>query len=250
MNINIISYEEIDSTNVEVTRLSEQGAPEGTVVVAKAQTAGRGRRGRSWASPKGEALYMSLLLRPSFATDKASALTLVMAIAVRETIGELVQSGCYIKWPNDIVINGKKVCGILTEMTLQGSEIGHVVIGVGVNVNQLDFANELADTATSLRLETGKAVEQLALLDRVLYYFERNYEVFLRTCDMRELVDKYNQLLVNCGKEVRVLDPKGDFEGVAQGINETGELLVKKYSGELVAVYAGEVSVRGIYGYT
>lgn len=249
METRILHYEGIDSTNLEVTRLSQKGAAEGTVVVADVQTAGRGRRGRAWDSPKGEALYMSLLLRPTFAPDKAATLTLVMALAVMEAIAEIVPDGCGIKWPNDIVIDGKKVCGILTEMELQGQEIAHVVIGVGINLNQTSFAEEIAKTATSLRLKTGKTIERFALLDKVVYYFKRNYEVFLQTCDMRILVDKYNGFLVNCGKEVRVLDPQGEYEGVARGINEKGELLVEKHSKELVSVYAGEVSVRGIYGY-
>lgn len=250
MEIKIISYEEIDSTNLEVTRLSEQGSPEGTVVVADAQTAGRGRRGRSWSSPKGEALYMSLLLRPTFVPDKASMLTLVMALAVQEAIADINSDVCcMIKWPNDIVIGGKKLCGILTEMSLQGQEIKHVVIGVGINLNQTDFEEEIAKTATSLKNETGKCIDRFALLEKVVYYFKQNYEIFLETCDMSQIVDKYNRFLVNRGKEVRVLDPQGEYAGVAKGINEKGELLVEKSSGELISVYAGEVSVRGIYGY-
>lgn len=249
MNIKIISYEEIDSTNLEIARLAEQGAEEGTIVVADAQTAGRGRRGRLWASPKGEALYMSLLLRPHFEPDKASMLTLVMALAVMEAITEILPDGCGIKWPNDIVVDGQKVCGILTEMSLQGQEIGHVVIGVGINLNQTSFEEEIANVATSLKIKTGKCVDRFALLEKVVYYFKQNYEIFLRTCDMSLLVEKYNGFLVNCGKEVRVLDPQGEFEGIAQGIDETGELLVEKSSNQVVSVYAGEVSVRGIYGY-
>lgn len=249
VKIQIIRYEEIDSTNLEVTRLSEQGAAEGTVVVADSQTAGRGRRGRTWLSPQGEALYMSLLLRPKFAPNEAASLTLVMALAVMEALEEIIPNGCRIKWPNDIVVDGKKVCGILTEMGLQGQEIAHVVIGVGINLNQTNFDEEIAKTATSLKIKTGKYVDRFALLDKVVYYFKRNYEIFLQTCDMRLLVDKYNGFLINCGKEVRVLDPQGEYEGIAQGINEKGELLVEKHSKEIVAVYAGEVSVRGIYGY-
>lgn len=246
---NLVFHEETGSTNEDVKKLASEGAGDGTLVVADMQTAGRGRRGRTWASPKGESVYMSLLLRPRCKPDQASALTLVMALAVLEAIEETVPGKGGIKWPNDIVMNGRKVCGILTEMGLKQNAIDYVVVGVGINVNQSSFVEEIASTATSLSLVCGKELERTELIGRVLYYFEQEYAEFEKTFDLAGLVNRYNRYLLNREREVRVLDPKGEYEGVALGINSQGELLVKRQNGEIVEVYAGEVSVRGIYGY-
>lgn len=246
---NLFYYEETGSTNENIKQLAKESAVNGTLVVADMQTAGRGRRGRTWASPKGESVYMSLLLRPRCKPNQASALTLVMALAVLEAIEEAVPGKGGIKWPNDIVMNGKKVCGILTEMGLKQNAIDYVVVGVGINVNQSSFAEEIASTATSLSLECGEKLERTELIGRVLHYFEQEYVEFEKTFDLTGLVDRYNQYLLNREREVRVLDPKGEYEGMALGINSQGELLVKCRSGEIAEVYAGEVSVRGIYGY-
>lgn len=248
MGKNLFFHKETGSTNVDVKQLAEEGAREGTLVVADRQNAGRGRRGRAWISPAGESIYMSLLLRPRCTPDKASGITLVMALAVLEAVQELTGDIVGIKWPNDIVINKKKMCGILTEMSTDMESIHYVVPGVGINVNQTSFTEDIKDTATSIFLETGKKANRSRLVARVMYYFEKNYEIFQKTWDMSGLLEKYNGFLLNRGQQVRVLDPKGEYEGVAQGINEKGELLVEK-DGELIAVYAGEVSVRGIYGY-
>lgn len=246
---NLIFHKETDSTNLDAKRLGEDGAPEGTLVVADQQTAGRGRRGRTWISPAGESIYMTILLRPDCEPGQVSSVTLVMALAVMEAIKELTSAECGIKWPNDVVINEKKVCGILTEMSLDMDSIHYVVVGTGINVNQKSFAEEIVQTATSLAIELGKTVNRNKLVSRVMYFFEKNYEVYKQTYDLSGLVDKYNDYLINRGKEVRVLDPKGEFDGIALGIDNRGQLLVKKDDETVVEVYAGEVSVRGIYGY-
>ena len=139
MNIKRIDYKEIDSTNLEAARLATGGAAEGTLVVADAQTAGRGRRGRQWESPQGAAIYMSLILRPEAEPERVSGLTLVMALAVVQALEKLGLSGCQIKWPNDIVMNRKKLCGILTELHMENGKVSDVIIGVGINVNQECF---------------------------------------------------------------------------------------------------------------
>lgn len=249
MGRQLVFYKKTDSTNLDVKRLAEDGGKEGTLVVADMQEAGRGRRGRAWVSPSGEAIYMSLLLRPSCAPNQASAITLVMAIAILEAVEELKPGICGIKWPNDLVINGKKMCGILTEMSMEMDAIHYVVVGVGVNANQEVFAEEIANTATSLYLELGHKVNRSKFVASAMHYFEKNYQEYEKTFDLSGLVDKYNQYLLNRDKEVRVLDPKGEYEGVALGIDDKGELLVRKQDGTIVTVYAGEVSVRGIYGY-
>ena len=241
-------YDAIDSTNLQAKRLAEEGAPNGTVVVADQQSAGRGRRGRTWASPAGANLYFTVLLRPKIAPDKASMLTLVMALAVAEGIRSIAIPG--IKWPNDIVIDGRKVCGILTEMGLsaeQGS-IDHLVIGVGVNVAKQEFPKELQGYAVALEEFTCK-VNRSELLNAILEQFEGYYEQFCTQADLSSLKNSYDALLVNYGRQVRVLDPKGEYDGIARGIRPTGELIVELPDGETRDVYAGEVSVRGIYGY-
>lgn len=239
-----------DSTNVQAKRLAEEGAAHGTLVVADRQTAGRGRRGRGWDSPAGKNLYFTLILKPDFAPDKASMLTLVMAMAVLKGLKRLLGAASVgIKWPNDLVINGKKICGILTEMALEQSRIGHVIIGVGINVETQEFAAELVDKATDIETACGRKLCKADLLAEIMQAFEEYYETFVKTHDLTLLQDEYNACLVNCGREVSVLDPKGEFRGTARGINSTGELLVEREVGFITAVYAGEVSVRGIYGY-
>ena len=239
----------VDSTNRWANDLAKEGAFEGTVCVANAQTAGRGRRGRSWVSPAGESIYMSMILRPKISPEKASMLTLVMGLSVVQACRQLYDVDAQIKWPNDMVIHGKKVCGILTEMNLDGAKIGHVIVGTGINVNQKLFENEIQNTATSLALELGREVDREELLDVVLKTFASNYEKFLEAEDMSQLLDAYNGVLVNKDKEIRVLDPTGEYNGVSGGINQRGELLVTKEDGTCECVYAGEVSVRGVYGY-
>lgn len=246
----LVFHKETGSTNLDAKVLAESGEASGAVVVADMQTAGRGRRGRGWVSPAGKDIYMTILLRPQCRPEKASVLTLVMALAVLEAVSELLPESCGIKWPNDIVVNGKKVCGILTEMSAELDQIHYVVIGAGVNVNQETLAPEIQETATSLYIERNKRSNRAALTARILYYFEKNYAVFEKSWDFSALADKYNQFLVNRDREVRVLDPKGAYDGIARGINEKGELLVERKSdGQTIQVYAGEVSVRGIYGY-
>jgi BirA family biotin operon repressor/biotin-[acetyl-CoA-carboxylase] ligase len=249
---NLVFHRETGSTNLDAKKLADEGAASGALVVADMQTAGRGRRGRDWVSPAGKDIYMTLMLRPECRPDRASALTLVMALAVLEAIREFMPLECQvgIKWPNDIVINNKKTCGILTEMSAELDGIHYVVIGVGINVNQTEFADEIKANATSMLIENGTKINRSKLVARVMHYFEEDYEIFAKTWDLTGLVDKYNKYLVNCGKEVRVLDPKGEYDAYAEGINENGELIVKrKDNGETVLVYAGEVSVRGVYGY-
>lgn len=249
MNIKICFQEEVDSTNHYAKQMAEEGAPEGTLALADAQTAGRGRRGRGWTSPKGESVYMSLVLRPKIRPEHASMLTLVMGLSTAQGIGKLLNLPVKIKWPNDVVVNGKKICGILTEMSADMEGIRHVVIGVGINVNNQQFPEELKDKATSLRIETGRILNREEIRDCVLEAFSRNYEKFAETENLQEMLNEYNEVLANRDRQVQVLDPKEPFEGVARGINGQGELLVEKEDGSVIPVYAGEVSVRGMYSY-
>lgn len=245
----VIYYEETDSTNTRIKHLAEQGKEHGTLAVADRQNSGKGRRGRAWESPLGENIYMSLLLRPTMEPSKAPMLTLVMAYSAAMAIREQEGLEVGIKWPNDLVIGTKKICGILTEMSAEVDYINYVVIGVGINVNMQSFPEELCEKATSLRVEKESPIKRSALIACIMKKFEENYERFVKEQNLKFLQEDYNRLLVSKEKEVRVLEPGGEYNAYALGINETGELLVRKEDGEEETVFAGEVSVRGIYGY-
>ncbi len=246
---NVVYYEETDSTNIRAKALAEEGAGHGTLVIADRQNAGKGRRGRGWVSPKGENIYMSILLRPEFEPAKAPMLTLVMAYSVTQALRMREEINAKIKWPNDIVLHKKKICGILTEMSAEIDYINHVVIGVGINTNMDHIEEELADKATSLRIEEGRKIRRAELIAEVMERFEANYERFVIDGNLSGIKEKYNEMLVNQDRDVRVLEPGNEYDAHALGINETGELLVRKEDGTVDAVFAGEVSVRGIYGY-
>lgn len=247
---NISYYERIDSTNSEAGRLAQNGAASGTLVLSEEQERGKGRRGRSWVTPRGSAVAMSLILRPDICPSHASMLTLVMGMAVASAIRERCGVEAMIKWPNDVVANGKKICGILTEMSSEIDYIRYIVIGTGINTHVEHFPEELKNTAVSLHELTGKAPDRAALIASCLKYFERYYGIFLETQDFSGLLQAYNGMLAGIGEGVRVLEPSGGYTGISGGINEKGELLVKRENGAVERVYAGEVSVRGIYGYS
>ena len=245
----IVYFDATDSTNAQAKRLAEAHAPHGTLVVSDRQDGGKGRRGRSWASPSGVGIWMSLILRPEIAPSSASMLTLAAALAVREGIREETGLSPLIKWPNDLVLNGMKICGILTEMSTELMEIQYVITGIGINVNQKEFPPEIRDTATSLSLEAGRSFRRSSLIAAILKAFEKDYEAFLKTGDLSLLLEEYNACLVNRGKEVCILDPSGEYRAVAEGIDESGSLLVTLPDGTRREIISGEVSVRGIYGY-
>ncbi len=249
LNYSVLYKEEVDSTNIWAKAVAQQGGPEGTVLLADAQTAGKGRKGRTWVSSPSHSIYMSLILRPDILPEKASMLTLVMGLSVTQVCRNLLDLDAKIKWPNDVVISGKKVCGILTEMCMQGSAIDYVVAGIGINVNTKEFPEEIRHMATSLSIEAGREIQREEIIKALFWQISSNYEKFLKAGNLEILVEAYNKVLINKDREIRVLDPKGEYRGIAAGINAKGELLVTKEDGSCVEVYAGEVSVRGIYGY-
>ena len=238
---------ETDSTNLWIKRLAKEGASEGTLALAEFQSAGRGRLGRSWEVPEGTSVMMSILLRPKFEPQYAPTLTLVMGMAVAKAVKSL-GFDVSIKWPNDVVVSHKKICGILTEMGVRDGKIDYAVIGVGINVNIREFPEEMADKATSLYLESGREFDRSQIPGLVMEAFEEYYEKFAATCDLSGLKEEYESILANYDQPVRVL-AKEPYEGVARGITDGGELLVEKTDGTIVAVSAGEVSVRGLYSY-
>ena len=243
-----LCFDALDSTNDYGKILSEKQKVHGTLIVADTQTAGKGRRGRAWQSPKGSSVSMSLCLEPKLPTERAAGLTLVMALSVASAIEEMTGEKAMIKWPNDIVLNGKKICGILTEMFLREKDYV-VIIGVGINVNILEFPPEIRNIATSLCLECGEKISREDLMKATMKHFESFYEKYEVSGDFSLLKGQYEKRLVNRNSQVRVLDPKEPFEGIAKGIDELGNLLVLCEDGQLKSVCSGEVSVRGLYGY-
>lgn len=245
----VLYFDTIDSTNIKAQELAEKGYQSGTLVVADKQESGKGRRGRSWVSPSGTGIFMTLMIKPDINPNNASMLTLVAALAVAKAITSVTGEEAMIKWPNDIVVNGKKVCGILTEMNAQFDYINHIVVGIGINVHNESFPEEISQMASSLMIEAGgKRFHRAQIIAETMSYFEQYYDTFLKTQDLSALVREYDKLLVNRNKSVRVLDPKEPFDGKAMGITPKGELIVDTWESRKL-VSSGEVSVRGIYGY-
>ncbi len=246
---NKIHYEAVmESTNTKAMELAEKGAPHGTMVVTDHQINGRGRRGRTWETEAGAAIAMTFLLRPEIDPNNASMLTLIAAMAVARGIEDETGLKVGIKWPNDIIINRKKVSGILTEMSAQADYVNHIVVGIGINVHIADFPEELRNIATSVFLELGVKINRAALIERICEYFEAYYDVFMRTEDLSAMSKQYDAYMVNRNQPVKVLDPKDTYEGTARGITTRGELLVDTWESRRL-VSSGEVSVRGLYGY-
>lgn len=244
---NIIYFEKLDSTNT-YCRQNGKDMPDGTLVIANRQTAGKGSRGRNWESPENVAIYMSLVLKPDIQPMLAPRLTPVMALSIAKTL-EKLGVPVQIKWPNDIVLDGKKLAGILTEMSVKSTGVEQIVIGVGMNVSTESFPEELKERATSLFIETEKHFSREEIITAMMNCFEEDYKTFLSTCDLSQLLEQYKQFSATIGQKVRVLDSKGEYTGQAVDVDAAGQLLVRKEDGQVVNVFAEEVSVRGIYGY-
>ena len=235
-------------------QLAVQGAPEGSLVITDEQTAGKGRLGRRWLAPPGTGLLMSLLFRPhsrfsilhsSFSIHQSQRLTMICSLAVVEAIEAVTGLAAAIKWPNDIVVQGKKAGGILTELGATGERLDYAVVGLGLNVN-LDFGTveamgELAATATSLSQELGREVSRLALLWRILENVENRYQ----RLGAGELPhDEWASRLVTLHNHVIVDTPQGTVEGWAEGVDADGALILRTNSGECQRVLAGDVTLR------
>lgn len=244
----VVFLETVDSTNDEVKRQAEAGAPHGTLIVAEVQTAGKGRMGRSFDSPGQKGIWMSLLIKDDIEPAKASMLTLVMGLAAVKAIETVTDLTPQIKWPNDVIVSGKKLVGILTEMTIKADGSISIILGTGINVHNESFPEEICATATSIFLESGQHISRRQLIDQVLQQFEYYYYIYKQTQDLSNLKDAYNDCLINRGRQVQVIAPKGSYAGVALGINAEGELLVETEQ-EVRRVSSGEVSVRGVLGY-
>jgi BirA family transcriptional regulator, biotin operon repressor / biotin---[acetyl-CoA-carboxylase] ligase len=238
----VFHFFKTDSTNRVAMELGYAGEPEGTVVLAEEQTAGRGRAGRAWHSDRGTGLYFTLLLRPKLSPAQAPLLTMLAGLSAHTAIEAQTALNVELKWPNDLLLNGKKFGGILTEMHAEPSAVRFVIVGIGINVNQEKFSSELAATATSLRKESGKLHYRLELLVRLLAQFENDYNRFLRegpafVVERFQSVSSFAQ-----GRRVRVDTGTDSYLGTTAGLSPEGLLLVGKDNGPVVIVIAGDVS--------
>lgn len=234
----------IESTNLEARRLANQGAEEGTVVVTEEQAAGRGRLSRGWYSPFGKGLWFSLILRPDFLPSEASKCTLMAAVALTKAFHKMGLVDAGIKWPNDILVNGRKLVGILTEMSGSMEEISYIVMGIGINVKtkQEELPEEIKHIATSLLME-GIDIERTEAFKIVLEELEHQYyEVLDR--GFEETLQEWRQLSVTLGQEIEVRTPGDTYEGIALDIDEDGNLLVKTMNGDIERIIAGDISIR------
>lgn len=244
----IIHYSTVDSTNIQCKRQCGINLVEGMVVVSEEQTSGKGRLGRKWVSPKGTGIWMSVALTPNVSPMLASRSTLIGAAAVYSALKDC-DINAQIKWPNDIVINGKKVCGILTEMSASVEKVNYIIMGIGINANMEDFPEELSQKATSLKNELGTFIDRKILLAGVLNKLEEFYEDFKTKGDISRVINICREGSVLINKDVKIIN--GDVETLCTvvDIDKDGELIVKREDGSIEKVISGEVSVRGIYGY-
>lgn len=251
MGKSIELHQVIDSTNNRARELALEGADEGTLIIAETQLEGRGRLSRSWISPRGKGIWMSLILKPDLSPDQAPHITAIAAVAIRKALNRATGLVIGIKWPNDIIIDGKKVCGILTEMHADIDRIYYVVVGIGINVNmtQEDFPVELSSTATSLRIALGRNLDRRQLIALIMEEIEEIYYTYLENRDFKQILDLCRQYSVTLNRPVKVIGRDTSFEGFAVDFDEDGSLLVKKDDGNIIKVMSGDVSVRGEGGY-
>ncbi|MHA7579597.1 biotin--[acetyl-CoA-carboxylase] ligase [Paenibacillus vandeheii] len=232
------------STQGDVQQMAEQGQSEGAVVLAEEQTGGRGRFGRKWFSPPGRGIWMSVLMRPELALQNTPQLTLLTGVAVCRAIRSYTGADAGIKWPNDLLIAGRKVCGILLESTVEDHEVRYCVAGIGVDVNfdSKDYPEDLIPIATSLKMETGQTIDRTRLAAAILSELERLYFLYQKE-GFGVISSLWEALSISMNREIKVANPQGIIEGIAMGLDPSGALIVEKPNGERVSVYSGEVSL-------
>ena len=245
-----------DSTNALARDAAEErGEFEGkagkmpALFIADEQSAGRGRLGRSWISNSTSGIWMSLLIKPDIEVVHAPIITILAAIAVCEAINNNYDIKAYIKWPNDIVVDGKKLCGILTEMSADLDGIKYIVTGIGINIKKENLPGELDGRVAALEQVTGKKTDRERLIIDIIERLIKLIDKIGQSGELGSLKDRYEKLCINMGREVNVLDPKGEYRARAVGIDNKGELIVECKDKSIKKVLSGEVSVRGVYGY-
>ncbi len=241
----LIYVPELPSTNDEAKKLAREGCPEGTVVITEKQTGGKGRLGRAWFSPPGKGLWFTVVLRPPVNPAETPQVTMVTAVAVATAVREHTGVEAGIKWPNDILVKGKKLCGILVELNAEMDRVNFMVAGVGLNVNipRSEFPPDIAETATSLQAETGRHVPRVPLLRALLESFEKWYRLWLDR-GFAPVLQRWRELCVTLNCPVTVYTIRESYAGYAMDVDETGALLVKTEDGRVERLLAGEVTIR------
>ncbi|MBU8933806.1 MAG: biotin--[acetyl-CoA-carboxylase] ligase [candidate division Zixibacteria bacterium] len=239
----ILAYRRVGSTNDLAAERANEGADNGTVIIAEEQTKGRGRLGRHWYSAPSSGAYLSILLRPPFTPDRAPGVSLLTGLALIECLQSYCPGAVQIKWPNDVYINGKKVAGILTELSAESDNIHHLVVGMGININQTDsdFPTEISHLATSVSIACGREINRIELVRTFLQKFETEYESFC-TDGLTGCIDRLRRYSYLNGRQVTLVSGNRTIEGKAVGIGPDGALLVEK-DGETMAITCGEVTV-------
>ncbi|KIL44178.1 biotin--[acetyl-CoA-carboxylase] ligase [Jeotgalibacillus soli] len=239
---NIVFYQTLDSTQKIAHQLAQESAPEGTLVIAEEQKTGRGRMSRQWYSPPGTGIWMSLLLRPELPPQKAPQFTLITSVAIVQAIEEVCGLQVQIKWPNDLLIDGKKITGILTELQADSERIYSLIIGMGMNVNQkqADFPEELHEIATSLALAKGEPVSRAKLVQRVLFHIERYYKMYMDK-GFEPIKLLWESYAVTIGKHITARTLHDSISGVALGITDEGVLLLEDKDGVVHPIYSADI---------
>ncbi|PWU68660.1 biotin--[acetyl-CoA-carboxylase] ligase [Gracilibacillus dipsosauri] len=234
--------EEMDSTQDYAHRLARKNAEHGTVVITNKQKKGRGRMNRSWESNHPEGIWISILLRPDTPPHHASQMTLFTAVSIVESLRLITNADIQIKWPNDLYLNGKKICGILTEMQAELDQIDYLIIGFGINVNQTlaTFPEDLKNKSTSLSIETGKEWNRKELIQIILENFEDHYHHYLEN-GFHHTKQKWMNYAYKLNEKVEVKTPKSHYSATIQGINDEGALIVKKENQQLETIYSAEI---------
>lgn len=236
----------VDSTNEEIKRRAKQGAKQGLTIVSDEQTIGKGRLGRNWVSPRGTSVYESILLYPELAPSQVPCITLATGLAMCRTINEIDDFNAKIKWPNDIIIGSKKLCGILTEMTIEDNAVAYAVVGVGTNVNNREFPEGIRQKATSLYLEKKRAFSRNEVVIRFAEQFEKIYNEFILS-GFEAIKDEYKSCCATIGRRVSTKRQNDTLCGTAVDVAPDGGLIVETDSGEKIYISTGEVAVQGIY---
>jgi BirA family biotin operon repressor/biotin-[acetyl-CoA-carboxylase] ligase len=241
-------YDQINSTNEMAKTLAREGASEGTVVIADRQLSGKGRLGKHWDSPSGTGIWMSIILKPDIMPVQASQLTLLAGLSVCEAVNKVTGLESRIKWPNDVVVNRKKVCGILTEMSAELDGINYIIVGIGINVNTKEFTEELSH-ATSLSLEGGKDYMRRYIIKEILEVFEEDYMVYKKERNIKHFLQRYKDNCITLNGDVKIITHQREYTAYAKDIAKDGSLIVTDEQGQEETIFSGEVSVRGLYGY-
>ncbi|MBW1677282.1 MAG: biotin--[acetyl-CoA-carboxylase] ligase [Deltaproteobacteria bacterium] len=238
----IVCFTEADSTNTRAKDLATRGAPEGALVLSEKQTSGRGTKARNWFSPPRDGIYLSLILRPAIPPREAPVITLLTAVAVAEALLSLTRLKIAIKWPNDILVSGKKLAGILTEMTTQGDSIDYIVVGLGLNVNTPRFPDYIRDKATSILIETGKRFSRVKVIREYLKWYEAYYEVF-KNIGFEPVRKRWRKLTNMIGQQITVEMIDKRYSGEVQDIDKDGALIITDGTGESHRIIFGDVTV-------